>query len=94
MKKIKWTIMTLVILLSVAGAYATRPKYWSPQEFYWNGAAYIETKGTYGRGFYCQETNAVNCTYILDGSTYVMYRLGVYTEIPYGVTKDETKKAK
>lgn len=88
MKRIKLLIMSVAILSSFAAAYATRPKVWSPQEYYWNGAAYVMVNGTWGQGFGCISGNATSCTYIWDGSSYVQYRSGTYQVIPGGLTKE------
>ena len=93
MKKIKLLIMSVAVLSSFAAAYASRPKVWSPQEYYWNGSGYVMVNGLWGQGFGCLSGNATTCTYILDGGTYIQYRTGTYQVITGGLTKD-SKNAK
>jgi hypothetical protein len=80
MKKIKFSIMTLAIALSIGGAFATVPRL--PQscqadtQYYLNGSTYV-LAGTYGVTYLC--TASVNtCTYYKVGSTYVPCMSGIY----------------
>lgn len=81
MKKIKATIMTLAILLSIGGALATRPHFdctFSTQ-YRWNGSAFIPA-GTFGVDFYCL-TSSNACSYTLVNGQYVQCRIGTWTPI-------------
>ena len=85
MKKIKLIIMTLAILSSIGGAFATRPHYdctFSTQ-YFWTGSAYAPA-GTFGINFICQ-TGANSCSYVLVGGQYVQCRVGTYTSASNGV---------
>ena len=87
MKKIKWTILTLVILFSIGAAFATRPKPYQTL-YYYNGSQYLPA-GTMGLNYYCTSSANV-CTYSYSGGVYTPYMTAAaYT--PLGVT---TAKAK
>jgi hypothetical protein len=85
MNKIKLIIMTLAILSSIGGAFATRPHYdctFSTQ-YFWNGAAYAPA-GTFGVSFICM-TGLNSCTYTLVSGVYTQCRVGTYTAASNGV---------
>lgn len=88
MNKIKWTLMTLAIVFSIGGAFATRshpPKDVENGLYYYNGFGYIPVDGNQGQGYLC--INLANvCTYFFNSSTqtYNPYTVGSYT--PVGVT--------
>jgi hypothetical protein len=87
MKKIKWTILTFVILFSIGAAFATRPH---PCQtlYYYNGSQYLAA-GVMGYNYTCESSSSV-CTYSYSGGVYTPYMTGAsYT--PLGLT---TKKAK
>ena len=95
MNKIKMTIMSLTVLLSVGGALATRPhRSKAFDAVYWfNGNTYLPA-GSYMQDYICQSSSNT-CTYTFDGvSTYTPYQQGSYTPFPGGITqeKKETKK--
>ena len=73
MKKIKWTILTLVILSSIGAAFATRPAKLQSGLYYWNGSEYIPVPGTMGQTWICVSPSSAVCCYT--------YAFGVYT--PY-----------
>jgi hypothetical protein len=80
MKKIKWTILTLVILFSIGAAFATRPH--SYQTIYWyNGSQYLVV-GTMGVNYTCT-SSASTCTYTYSAGVYTPYvNDASYTPIP------------
>lgn len=85
MKKIKWMIMTLAILLSIGGAFATRPHYdctFSTQ-YYYTGSGYAPA-GTFGQTFICLDSPN-SCTYTIVGGQFVQCRMGTYTSASGGV---------
>lgn len=85
MKKIKLIIMTLAILLSIGGAFATRPHYdctFSTQ-YFWNGSGYSPA-GTFGISFICM-AGVNSCTYVLVNGGYTQCRVGTYTAASNGV---------
>ena len=87
MKKIKWMIMTLAIVFSICGAFATRPHYdcrTAPQ-YMWNGVAY-ELAGTEGIDYQCTGESGT-CTYTQSGQTYTACQFGSYDPIPHKSTK-------
>jgi hypothetical protein len=63
MKKVKWTIMSLTVILSVCGAFATKPHFdcSNMQQYYFAGGRYT-LAGTYGVDYICV-TGAGPCTY-------------------------------
>lgn len=85
MKKFKWTIMTLAILFSICGAFATRPSFdcRTNIQYWYNGSGYIQT-GTYGVSYICQTAAGITCTYTYDSGTqtYSACRTGNYTPAP------------
>jgi hypothetical protein len=92
MKRIKWTIMTLIVSLSVGGALATAPQHdcRTDQQYYWTGGGYMPT-GTWGVNYLC-DVGTMVCTYTTDGfGNYYPCRQGFYSLIT-GVTN--TKKIK
>jgi len=87
MKKIKWTILTFVILFSIGAAFATRPQHY--QSLYWyNGSQYIPA-GTMGYNYTCEESSAT-CTYSYSGGVYTPYMTAAqYT--PIALTTEKAK---
>ncbi|MHA4811927.1 DUF6520 family protein [Flavitalea flava] len=85
MKKIKFSLMSLAIIVSICGAFATRPSFdcRTATQYYYNGTAYIQT-GTYGIGYICMAAAGVTCTYTYDSGTqtYTGCRTGNYTPSP------------
>jgi hypothetical protein len=89
MKRIKWTIMTLIISLSVGGALATAPQHdcRTDPQYYLTGGGYMPA-GTFGVNYLC-DASSNNCTYTTDGfGNYYPCRSGNY-RIP--VLTDNTK---
>ena len=86
MKKIKWTLMCLAIIISVCGAFATRPKFdcSQAQQYFLSGGTYMPA-GTYGIDYICT-AGSTTCTYytVNGGITYSPCALGTYT--PGGFT--------
>jgi hypothetical protein len=79
MNKIKWTFMSLAVLLSIGGALATRPHYtcFQAPQYFFNGFGYVPA-GEYGVDFFC-ESSPSTCCYYFDGSQYQPCRIGSYT---------------
>ena len=79
MKKIKLSIMTLAIVLSIGGAFATSPR--APQDcqaatqYYYNGSYVLA--GKLGIDYLCVSSSSV-CTYYKVGTTYVPCMNGNY----------------
>jgi hypothetical protein len=84
MNKIKWTFMTLAILLSIGGAFATRPRCdcsFAPQ-YYFNGASY-NLAGQLGVQYNCWVPSANTCTYTTsDGVHFIPCQIGNYQPVP------------
>jgi hypothetical protein len=94
MKKIKWTILTLAILSSIGGAFATRPHALVSGLYYFNGEGYLPA-GTLGITYVC-ETSSNICTYTYSGGVYTPYQIqSNYTPILLTpTTKPAPKKDK
>ena len=93
MKKIKWTIMTLVVSLSVVGALATKPQgdCRTQTQYYLAGGVYMPA-GTFGVNYTC-DASLSTCTYITDGVNFYPCRSGSYHQILGGAsTPKEIKK--
>jgi len=87
MKRIKWTILTFVILFSIGAAFATRPQ--QNQTLYWyNGSQYLAA-GVMGYNYVCESSSAT-CTYSYSGGVYTPYFTGAsYT--PIALTTEKAK---
>ena len=94
MKRIKWTIMTLIISLSVGGALATAPQSdcRTLPQYYWTGAGYMPA-GIYGQTFLCTAGTGA-CTYTFDGVNYWPCRAGTYALINLTNTSSKSKPGK
>jgi hypothetical protein len=73
MKKIKWTIMTLVVLFSIGAAFATRPANMQSGLYYWNGSAYMPVAGNMGQGWICISPSSAVCCYTYANGVYTPY---------------------
>lgn len=71
MKKIKWLIMSFVIVASIGSAFATRPKPVTSGLYFFNGMQYLPA-GVEGVNFVCLTSPDV-CTYVLSGGVYTPY---------------------
>jgi hypothetical protein len=90
MKKIKWIFMSLALIVSVCGAFATRPHYDCSfdTQYYFNGNGY-NPAGTYGVTYICQQSSQT-CTYTKSGLNYIPCQQGAYTPAP-GLRAKEVK---
>jgi hypothetical protein len=81
MKKIKWTIMTLAILLSIGGAFATRPHYDCTfnAQYHLTNTGFVSA-GTFGVDFICIESSNV-CSYTLVNGQFVKCRAGDFVDL-------------
>ena len=94
MKKIKWTIMTIAICLSLGGAFATAPQTdcRTLTQYYWTGSGYMPA-GIFGQTFLC-DTGSDVCTYTFDGVNYWPCRQGTYRVVTGLTNTPKTKTAK
>ena len=95
MKRIKWTIMTLIISLSVGGALATAPQgdCRTQPQYYLTGGAYMPA-GTFGVNYIC-DAGSTACTYVTnDFVTFFQCRTGTYRIPNPGLTDNNTKTKK
>jgi len=96
MKKIKWTFMTLAIVLGIGGAFATAPRL--PQDcqaatqYYYNGTYVLA--GKLGVNYICVTPSSSVCTYYKVGSTYTPCMTGVYCTSNCKASNPSPKKAK
>jgi hypothetical protein len=72
MKKIKWTILTFAILLSIGGAFASRPHALVSGLYWYNGTEYLAA-GQLGVTYVC-ESSPNTCTYTYSGGVYTPYQ--------------------
>jgi len=82
MKRIKWTIMTLIISLSVGGALATAPQHdcRTDYQYFLSGGTNMPA-GTWGVNYLCDSGTDI-CTYTTDGfGNYTGCRQGEYRVI-------------
>jgi hypothetical protein len=92
MKKIKWAIMTVAVLVSIGGAVASRLNQnctYAPQ-YYQVGLGYVPA-GTMGVTYICELASQTCTYYIVGGTTYVPCQAGAYTKI---AATDSKKKPK
>ena len=95
MKKIKWTILTFAILLSVGGAFASRPHALQNGLYYYTGSGYMPA-GQMGVNYVCESSSNI-CTYTLSSGVYTPYQTSSnYTpiELTTKTNKPEPKKGK
>jgi hypothetical protein len=82
MKKVKLAFITMAILLSIGGAFATRSRVdcrFSPQ-FYKVNSSYVPA-GQEGEDYLCQTGPGV-CTYIKVGNNWQACQTGIFVQIP------------
>jgi hypothetical protein len=87
MKRIKWTILTVVILFSIVGAFATGPQHY--QSLYYNNGSQYLPAGVMGVNYVCEESASI-CTYSYSGGVYTPYTTGA-TYTPIALTTEKTK---
>jgi hypothetical protein len=94
MKKIKWTIMTLAICLSLGGALATAPQHdcRTDQQYFLSGSVYMPA-GVFGQTFLC-DAGLSPCTYTFDGVNYWPCRQGSYRIVNLTSTSPTPKPGK
>lgn len=87
MKRLKLMLVSIVIVLAIGTAFATRPcqSCIYSDQYYYNAGFYHEA-GEYGYDFYCQQFGGT-CTYykpypFTQPNLYLPCRTGVYTIIP------------
>jgi hypothetical protein len=93
MKKIKWTILSFAILISISGAFASRP-HTLQGLYYYNGTQYMPA-GELGLAYVCESSTSV-CTYTYSNGVYTPYNTAsTYTPIEVTpTTKPSPKKGK
>ncbi|MDO6432275.1 DUF6520 family protein [Flavitalea sp. BT771] len=94
MKKIKWTLMTLAVGLSIGGAFATRlhQDCLGATQYYFNGGYVLA--GRMGIDYICNTPSSNICTYYKVGSTYTPCCWGNYCTSNCKAGNPVPKKAK
>lgn len=79
MKKIKWSILSLAVILSVCGAFVTRPHFdcSTMTQYYFAGGVYT-TAGEEGVDYICTQGQSVCTYYTNNGQTFFQCQAGVY----------------
>ena len=79
MKKFKWSILSLAVILSVCGAFATRPHFdcSNMSQYYFSGGVYLPA-GTEGVNYVCSSGTGVCTYYTPDGLSYFECQPGLY----------------
>jgi hypothetical protein len=79
MKKFKWTILSAAILLSVSGAFATRPRFdcSNDTQYYFAGGGY-SLAGIEGVNYVCSSGSGTCTYYTTDGVTFFPCQAGIY----------------
>ena len=79
MKKFKWSILSLAVIISVCGAFATRPHFdcSNMTQYYFAGGGY-NNAGIEGLNYTCAEGTGTCTYYTLDGVTYHQCQPGSY----------------
>jgi hypothetical protein len=79
MKKIKLTLMSTAILLSIGGAFATKHhldcRY--AQQYFYNGVGYMPISGELGTTYLCMDVPG-GCTYYQVAGGYAVCQAGGY----------------
>jgi hypothetical protein len=94
MKKIKWTIMSLAVILSICGAFATKPHFdcSNMTQYYLSNGAYIAA-GVYGIDYICINGTGTCTYYTADGIHYFSCQAGTHCTSNCFV-RETTKPAK
>jgi hypothetical protein len=77
MKKVKFVLIALAIVLSIGGAFATRPALdcrFYPQ-FYWTSGGFVPA-GQEGVDYICAQAGGV-CSWVQSGNGFVACQTGV-----------------
>lgn len=79
MKKIKWILLSSAIILSVSGAFATRPQFdcSNDTQYYLAGGTY-NLAGTEGVNYVCSQGSGTCTYYTEDGVTFYPCQPGTY----------------
>jgi len=95
MKKIKWTFMTLAIVLAISGAFATslHQDCKGAVQYKLSGGNYV-LAGTLGVDYICVTPSSAICTYYKVGSTYTPCMNGIYCTSNCRTSNPSPKKPK
>jgi len=95
MKKIKWTFMTLAIVLGIGGAFATRlhQDCQAATQYWYNGGTYV-LAGRLGIDYICVTPSSSVCTYYKVATTYTACMWGTYCTSNCRTSNPAPKKAK
>ena len=78
-KKFKWSILSLAVILSVCGAFATRPHFdcSTMTQYYFQGGTYF-VAGTEGVNYICTSGGGICTYYTTNGINFFECQPGVY----------------
>ncbi len=79
MKKVKWTIMSLAVIFSICGAFATKPHFDCSNmvQYYFAGGTY-NPAGIYGDDYICVNGTGTCTFYTPDNINYYPCQAGAY----------------
>ena len=79
MKKFKWSILSLAVIVSICGAFATRPHFDCSNltQYMYLGGVYTPA-GTEGVNYVCTQGSGVCTYYTLNGVNYFACQPGAY----------------
>lgn len=79
MKKFKWSILSLAVIISVCGAFATRPHFDCSNmvQYMYVGGSYLPA-GTEGVDYVCTEGQQACTYYTTNGVTFYQCQVGTY----------------
>ena len=78
MKKAKWIILSMAVVMAVTTAFVTRPcqSCMGVPLYYLSGPNSYSPAGTFGKDYYCGAGNV--CTYYLNNNVYTPCQSGAY----------------
>jgi hypothetical protein len=81
MKKTKWIILSMAIVMAISTAFITRPcqSCMGVPLYYLDGGGGYSPAGTFGVNYYCVSGDV--CTYYLNNNVYTPCQSGGYTPI-------------
>ena len=79
MKKFKWSVLSLAVILSVCGAFATRPQFDCSNDTQYHLVGMVYTPaGTEGVNYICTSGSGTCTYYTTDGINYFPCMQGTY----------------
>jgi hypothetical protein len=93
MKKIKLIIMSVAVITSIGGAFATKlhQTCTGSTQYYASGGGYTQVPGAEGTAYICM-SGGTTCTYYLNNGVYQSCQSGSYTLIGLKDSKPKSGK--